>query len=236
MKIGPDNLDNIHANILLSQAPSNQKSKIKINKHRNILQGSKYAMIRPQFENKKVKIKKNIENIFICFGGGDDKNMIQKTVKYLSSFERESLKLHIVSGIQNPNNRKLINFFKRVDNKKIFFYINPMKIALIMSKCDLAIVSGGTILAEVASIGLPPLVIPFAKNQIDHSIMWQKTTKIKSLGIYKKINKKNFLNNLFILDKSYSLRKKISLNISNEVDTHGAKRVARFVEKFYALN
>ena len=106
-------------------------------------------LICPSFLTKKKSIiRKKVTNIFLFFGGFDNKNITNKVVDYFIHHKnKHSLYLH--ESFKNKYNyNKKIKYF---NNKNIFNFL---------SSSDLAITSGGLIMFDVINIKKPLIAIP----------------------------------------------------------------------------
>jgi len=141
--------------------------------------GSKYTLLRDEFmqakqeKSKKVKKSKN-KTIFIAMGGADHSNINTKVLKVLKYFS--NIKVNLVTTTANKNIKELKKYCK---NKNwIDLHINSNKIAKLMAKSDLAIVTPSVTVNEVYFMGLPFIAIQTADNQRD---MYEYLKKKKHL-------------------------------------------------------
>ncbi|MGM0520431.1 MAG: UDP-2,4-diacetamido-2,4,6-trideoxy-beta-L-altropyranose hydrolase, partial [Campylobacterota bacterium] len=137
--------------------------------------GSRYTLLRDEFlkekkklKHKKFKIQHSKFNIFIAMGGADHSNInidILKTIKKVNRISKNIIKVNLVTTTANKNLKKLEKYCQ---NKSwINLHINSNKIAKLMSKSDLAIVTPSVTVNEVYFLDLPMIAIKTADNQID---------------------------------------------------------------------
>ena len=108
------------------------------------LLGPKYALIKPEFSNYHnicTKIRKEVSRIFIFFGGSDNFNLSLMALKVLTKKIFKNIHIDIVLGGSNPSIQEINALASR--RKKTKVYIQTSAMEKIMSKCDLAIASGG---------------------------------------------------------------------------------------------
>jgi UDP-2,4-diacetamido-2,4,6-trideoxy-beta-L-altropyranose hydrolase len=142
--------------------------------------GKKYTLIRDEF--KKVKKQKRV---FVAMGGADSANLNIKILKVLSKFK--DIKVYTVTTTSNQNLDKLKKYCK---NKKwIELHINSNKIAKLMRKSNLAIITPSVTLNEVYFMQLPFIAIKTADNQDD---MYEYLKKKKYITL-KEFNKEKLL-------------------------------------------
>lgn len=125
--------------------------------------GAKYTLLREEFiKAKKKKYKKaDKSTIFLAMGGADTTNLNIKILKVLKKFK--NVKVYLVTTDANKHLDKLKNYCKK--KKHIKLHINSKKVAKLMAKSHLAIVTPSVVLNEVYFMGLPFLAIQTAKNQ-----------------------------------------------------------------------
>jgi UDP-2,4-diacetamido-2,4,6-trideoxy-beta-L-altropyranose hydrolase len=124
------------------------------------LLGGEYCLLRKEFQSlSPIQIQEYASRIFICFGGSDMNNFTPVAVEALQNLP--GVELFVVLGPASLNVDEVRNIM--CDNVHLF--VNPAEISTIMKQCDIAIISAGSIVYEVASIGLPSIVTVQADNQ-----------------------------------------------------------------------
>ncbi len=185
--------------------------------------GAQYSVLRKCFQNIPQKIiKKNIDNILITFGAGDDLGAIEFV---LNALALEKYNIHIISGSHNPRNQNILDLIKSKKLMNVFLHINPKNIEEIFQKCDLAIISGGTTSFEVAACGIPFLIMTIASNQIRQAQAWNDCGVAEYVGEFQKISRDNFQRKLLELINNLELRQKMSKEAQKLVDGKGAQRL-----------
>lgn len=123
------------------------------------LLGMEYAYLRkPFWTGVSRRIKKNIRDVLITFGGTSQDNIISVMVDFLSR--------------KFPQMR-----FNIVSNK-----IDACSMKELMLDSDIAISAGGQTLYELARIGTPTICICIADNQLNNIRGWQKAGFIEYAG------------------------------------------------------
>jgi len=128
--------------------------------------GIEYTLLRDEFiEAKKNLSKFNIQhstfNIFIAMGGADNSNITSKILKALEEFD--DIQFNVVTTTANRNLDQLKEY--AASKKNVTLHINTDKIAELMAKSDLAIVTPSVTLNEVFFMGLPFIAIQTVDNQ-----------------------------------------------------------------------
>jgi spore coat polysaccharide biosynthesis predicted glycosyltransferase SpsG len=197
----------INENFFLNKKINNIFFKKKCKK----LIGLKYCLI----SNRKLKKIKPIKpNIFLFFGGSDEKNLTIKILKKLRY--NKNCYFHIV-----VNNIVLINKIKKLNLINIKIYPQKNNFYRILRKCNYALISGGSTIWDIIYNQIPLIAIPTAKNQIRNL---NNLKKKKIIFLYKKKIDKNFVKyfNIFVSD---------SIRPSNLIDGLGLKRVVKEINK-----
>lgn len=132
-----------------------------------MLLGPNYCLLRDDFAvlRKSIyKTKESINRIFVFFGGIDNENHTKITLDVLGRLEGKNFLVDVVVGSQNPNKNIIKSMCKKFSYN---FHCQTSKIAKIMHQSDLAIGAAGSTSWERCCLGLPAIIIPIAKNQIE---------------------------------------------------------------------
>lgn len=139
-----------------------------VEKKTKLMLGLDYVILRKEFKEYilKSKIKRrntrNIDNILICFGGGNATDLIIKTTD--SVIESGYLgNINIVISSDFPNIDDIVNKYK--DNKKIVVDVDVISMSLAIYNADLSIGAFGSMSWERCCLGLPSISIQIADNQ-----------------------------------------------------------------------
>lgn len=183
-----DTYEKHHCDILLNHNISGDKKKYEglVPEYCELRCGKKYTLLRDEFYKEKNKTYKKTNKfiIFIAMGGADHSNInidILKIIKKIKNFN--NTKINIVTTTANKNIKELEKYCK---NKQwIKLHINSSKIAKIMAKSDLALVTPSVTVNEVYFMKIPFIAIKTADNQMD----MYKYLKKKKYLVLKKFDK-----------------------------------------------
>ncbi len=164
--------------------------------------GAKYTLLRDEFIKERKKTKKThptkYKTLFIAMGGADHSNINIDILKVTKRFK--NIKVNLVTTSANKNLKTLKKYCK---NKKwINLYINYNKIAEIMRKSDLAIVTPSVTLNEIYFMNVPFIAIKTADNQLE---IYRYLKKKKYLTI-KKFTKTKLEKNILKLLKAKEIK------------------------------
>ena len=155
--------------ILLDQnyyADMEERYKNLVPGHCQLLLGSRYALLRSEFQKLHEKIKPHnglVKRILIFFGGIDNDNYTGLTIVALSKIDLSGLCIDVVIGAQNPNREKIA--LSCVQHGYIC-HIQTDKMAELMAAADFAIGAGGSATWERCCLALPSLTLSLAYNQV----------------------------------------------------------------------
>lgn len=163
-----DTYEKHYCDILLNHNISANKKRYKdlVSAHCELRCGAQYTLLRDEFikEKKKLKQKKSKYNtMFLAMGGADHSNINMKILNVLEKFD--NVKVNLVTTTANQNLKELEKYVKA--KKWISLYINSNKIAKLMRKSDIAIVTPSVTLNEVFYMNKPFIAIQTAENQDD---------------------------------------------------------------------
>lgn len=115
-----------------------------------------------------IKIKENVENIFICFGGADPQNYTDRLLEIVKKDKYSKYKFNVVVGRAKENTDELLEYNK-YSNIDVFHDIR--NIPEIMDKCDIAITSRGRTGYELAILGIPTIAMAQNKREEKHGFV-----------------------------------------------------------------
>ena len=144
--------------------------------------GSIYTPLRKPFKTAlKHQPKKDINSVFITFGGSDIRDLTPKIIKILNQHLPNLIK-NVVIGGGFDNTDKI----KQLQDKNLNLIYNADAKTMIkyMQSSDIAIASGGQTLYELVCIGLPSLSILVVDNAKDDTMGWDEVGIIKYIGTY----------------------------------------------------
>lgn len=126
------------------------------------LLGAEYAPLRSCFKKVEGKdTRKNIVEIMVTFGGGDNRGMTSKVTELLREYFPEVYKKAVIGTVFSET---AIN--DKLDNKEeAVFRPSSHHMKQLMISCDIAVSAGGQTLYELARVGVPTIVICTADNQ-----------------------------------------------------------------------
>lgn len=181
------------------------------------LTGKKYIILREEFrKNLNYKLNTKINNILITMGGSDINNYTKVLINYLNDLD---FNFNVIIGKNFTN----IDELKKIVNEKFKLIYNPNNISQIMLKSDLAISASGSTVYELASIGVPTLLIIQSDNQKNIANYFNNI--MINIGKYDEINKKNLIDTINFLNENYNERNIMSIKSKQEICKNGVENI-----------
>jgi UDP-2,4-diacetamido-2,4,6-trideoxy-beta-L-altropyranose hydrolase len=189
------------------------------------LLGGTYALLRKEFRNvDHIEIKDTPQKAFVCFGGSDPNNYTKFVVETL--IENTTLDIVAVLG---PATKLAKEDFPQHDSR-LSVLKSPQLISEVMAGCDIAVISSGSIVYEMASLGIPSVVVPQADNQlqlVDYLNRHQLMKVIEQCEMY---DSSILAGHIHTLCHSTELRRQMSDSMLQLVNRNGATCIINAIE------
>lgn len=193
-----------------------------------ILLGTKYALLRSEFQNASpTAVKEKAENVLITMGGTDPKNTSVKILNILKDCPY-TFNVAVGNSFSETGKSNLKNL--TVSNKNIILHMNP-KMAELISKCDLAVTANGGTTHEIASLGVPQISLSIAENQNAPMKFGENNGLFIYAGKEEDIIPQDFLFLFNSLMVDFEKRKQISETEKQIVNKNGVSLIAQIIIK-----
>jgi spore coat polysaccharide biosynthesis predicted glycosyltransferase SpsG len=147
------------------------------------LAGPAYALVDESFASQRARLAppgpRPVDAILLTFGGGDDRGATLAALDWLDAAGFAGRRLVLTTGL-NPSLPALRERAGR--SPRIDLHVDNWHPAPLMAQCQLAICAGGTSLYELACLGVPPLIVCIAENQLASASGWDAAGLGCSLG------------------------------------------------------
>ena len=194
--------------------------------------GTEYAVLRPKFIDaaKKRREIKQINEVFICFGGADFYDLTNRALEGVIDIG-EINKIHIVLGGAYLHENIFDTLKKRKEDVFIYKSISEQEMLDLMNKCQLAIVPSSTISYEVCSVKMLILGGYYIDNQEKINRGLEFNGLIYNVGELNKLNANDFKQKVIeIINDSEEKYKKIINNQSKMFDGKQKERFNKLIE------
>ena len=152
------------ADLVINHSPGIKESDYKADPYTKFALGLNYPLLRKPFieaARKDINLHKDINNVFVSFGGADIHDFSFAAVNALSKLEYIK-EINVVVGAAYKHDA----IFKLQDSKiRIHKNISSNKVFTIMKNADWAVVPASTISIELASLGVPMILGYSIDNQ-----------------------------------------------------------------------
>nr|WP_298096649.1 hypothetical protein [uncultured Shinella sp.] len=196
------------------------------------LLGPRYAILRKEFEGIVVpKPREQTGNVFLSFGGGDDKGAALGVLSALQPIAGPDTRLHLVSGASNPRIAEIAARIEAEGWRNVILHVNPPDIPKLMVASDLAILGGGTTTYEAARCGLPMLLLAIAENQVRQSQGWEDLGAARYLGRWGDVTPGEVAEAYATLVETVGLAAEMARRGTELVDCGGTRRLMNMLLK-----
>ena len=214
LKIKTINFEDLGPGGKLSDLTINELYDSPLYNSKNTLWGHHFFFVRDEFNGAKVHIfKNNVKKIMLSFGGTDQHNLSYKVYKIIKNIcTQKGIEIHIVIG---SGYRKYKDLEKSIKgNPDVFLTRGTGVISSIMEQCELAIVSNGRTVYELAHMNIPSIVISQHQREAEHTFA-SEDNGFLNLGIYSEFLTNNLIKkNLIKLIDDSNFRNQLFNNIS----------------------
>lgn len=198
------------------------------NNKSNYYYGPKYAPIKDSFKNmEKKKINKECKNFLLAFGGSDPSGFTIKVAKVLNKIDE--IHATVFLGPSFGNHQQLYDLLKYLDKDKFTIKYDVEYNAEDFGKADIAIASGGHTSFELASAGIPTILLCQNDLEKQRAKIIEKYGAIINLGDGNKLTDSDLIRSIKNLMSHYNLRKKMSEEGQKLVDGYGIDRIAEII-------
>lgn len=193
------------------------------------LLGPRYACLHQVYREarQRAQVRRSLQRIFICLGGGDDDGLILKILEWIAPMMKGFQAVSVVVGSSNPSLGSIHSMASSNPySEKLRLHVNACNVSELMLESDVGIVSAGTVSYEACAVGLPMLLVAMADNQLKNLRGWSQGGAASVLGRAKKLSAERLHEELNSLVSQPALLSSMSAAGMNLVDGLGAQRVA----------
>ena len=137
------------------------------NKPYNVYEGSDYYFIRDEFLTESPKeFSAECRNIMIMFGGADPSDLTGKLYEICQVLHPKmpNVEFHFLTGFAYAHKDKI----KPIPPANIFVHNDAKRVSSYMKKADMCITSQGRTIFELASMGVPAIVLAQNEREAEH--------------------------------------------------------------------
>lgn len=192
--------------------------------------GEDYFLLKPEFTTKSYAVSKRPKTILITMGGSDPEKITLKVLNAISNLNQID---EIIVVIGKASNISSSDIMKTIHNSKIKINVlnNLENISNVMLECDIAITNSGLTKYELASLGVPSIIISNNKQQAFYSDFFSSFKASIHLGYYNDINEKFIRDKCLELMQKYELRVTMSNSGKKLIDGNGINRIWKAIKE-----
>lgn len=197
---------------------------------KNVYSGHKYYILKDEFYYQPYKkIKPEVNEILLTFGGTDPNNLTKKTLKAILT-SNYSKKIKIILGLGYKYKKEIQEEYANSPNIEIFE--NVKNISEHMISADLIITSAGRTMYEVASLGVPCICLCQNKRELTH-IFGNIDNGFINLGLGAEVSQQEIIETIENIINDYNFRTEMSKRMINMDVKHGFNNIVDIVKSEY---
>lgn len=198
-------------------------------KNSNVYEGFKYFCIRDEFlEDEPKEFSEDVKNVMIIFGGADPVNLTGRLYEIcqLLHEKKKDVEFHFITGFAYGHKDEVVS----IPEKNIFVHHDVKRVSTYMRQADLAITSQGRTIYELASMGVPAIVMAQNEREAEHVFAGIQNGFI-NLGIGERTDAITIIKTIQWLMDTPNVRKEMrSLQLTKEF-AKGQQRVLDLILK-----
>ncbi len=161
------NFEDMGPGAWLADAVINALYENRKNKPSNVYEGSDYFFIRDEFlEEKPKEFSEECKNIMIMFGGADPSDLTGKLydICKLLHPKMQDVEFHFLTGFAYENKANI----RDDPENNIYVHHDAKRVSTYMKQADLCVTSQGRTVLELASMGVPAVVLAQNEREAEH--------------------------------------------------------------------
>ncbi|BBG65161.1 N-acetylneuraminate cytidylyltransferase [Hydrogenimonas sp.] len=186
--------------------------------------GHKYTLLRDEFIlSNRSPVKEGVDNVLISFGGVDPNNFTKKVLEAIYDYcESNDIEINVVTGLGYKEYESLKPF------KKIKVRKNIHNISDFMENADIAFISAGRTLYEIAAVGTPAIVLAQNEREMTHFFA-SEANGFLHLGLGANVDRETIFENFKSLADSFETRQYMQRLMLEKDLKAGRERVNRLI-------
>lgn len=196
-------------------------------------EGLEYAILRSQFDryvDQAREVRPHVRDLLVSFGGSDMQNYTLRALDALDCLPpgvRPTV--HVVIG---PNFRQKESIRERLPSLECetHIYENIANMGDLICTCDLGIHGAGTMMMEMACVGVPSIVCPQNDLERRFSSLFRDCDAVKLLGLQEEWSPEELAACIVELSEDVSKRRRMIDASRQLIDGRGRLRIARIIE------
>lgn len=221
------NFEDLGQGAILADAVINDLYEKK-NEQNNHYWGSEYYCIRDEFLlAKQTEFRECVEEVLVIFGGTDPCNLTKRLFDVIQNLDNAKVHCTFILGMGYKRADELIEKSK-IHNLNIDFIQDVKLMTEYMGKADIAISSQGRTMLELASMGVPTIIMAQNKREQHHEFGYLQNGFI-NLGLGSEVEDDTIKQTLLWLINSPQIRKQMKDQMKKKDLKKGIDRVKNII-------
>ena len=210
-------------------------------KSTELMLGKDYVLLRESVlygRSTDVRVPSRLPRIFMSFGGGDIYARIRPLFNALRRLdERLESALEIDFAMVNDlgSNRCIQAELAGLSRIRVNWILGRFDLSQIMNRADFAVTAGGSVVFELAYLGIPQMVVIIDKNQEQTGINVDGAGIGRCLGSIERVSEKQFIRMMFEFLNDDRITAAMSRKGREYIDGKGVNRVVQRITQRYGL-
>lgn len=198
----------------------------------HIYSGPSYFCLRDEFiYAPKYTVKRNVQNVLITFGGTDEGDLTYRALGIvLELANQHNFSITVIVGPGYSNLAPLKEKLKKINDQRVTLISKTNRISDYMMGSDFAITSGGRTVLELASLGVPTIVICQNARETQHTYA-SIENGVLNLGHRQSVSDSEISNAVKLLLLDYNTRQLASDKLKSIDLSDGKTRVVNAILK-----
>ena len=194
--------------------------------------GEKYFILRDEFRFTPIKkLKETVKTVSISFGGVDPNNYTERILNLIyEDCVATNININVVMGMGYQNENKIEGKFLKAN-----FYHNIPNISDIINEADLIFTSAGRTTFEVASLGIPCIVLCQNKRETTHFFA-NEINGFCNMGLGTDVKDEEIIDLFNLLKGEYLLRSSMRERMLNANLKDGKENVLKLIRQLVNNN
>ena len=191
-------------------------------------------LILPEMAYEPRRIQETVGNVFVCFGGYDNRNLTKKFLTIVPSivtFPHYDIVVGRKPCDELTSLYRSVNELLEGQSIDIALHIQPVNFRQILHKSDLAIVAGGLTAFEAIQNGVPCIGVPQYVRQIENLTRLEQYGGLILFGNELELDRKEWADTVNGIILNNSVRMKMALAARKLIDGNGVHRVVNAIAK-----
>lgn len=198
--------------------------------HKNLYSGPAYMVIADIFKNihkRQKSINASVKHILISMGGSDPEKLTLKTIDAIEAMKIDAT-IQVIVGSAYTHYQEITQKINQSD-KQFIVKSNVDNMHELLYEADLAIISGGVTVYEVAASGTPAIVI--CQNEHENTNVFEDYNFVVKAGLGTQLSVPEITSIIKSLLEDVTAREMLSENGKKMVDGQGAERISHLIKQ-----